>query len=126
MGGATAFGVALVDAGRVQGEFEEQERLATRRAADWFDALVAAGVPAAPINTIDGGFAMAERFGLDPVVEVGEGERTVPTTRHPITFSTTPARYELPPPELDEHGPELRKWLATPHTSRARQEEVRD
>ncbi|WP_416968696.1 CaiB/BaiF CoA transferase family protein [Streptomyces sp. 4F14] len=87
------------------------ERLATRGATDWFEALVAAGVPAAPINTIDGGFAMAERFGLDPIVEVGEGERAVPMARHPITFSTTPARYELPPPELDEHGPELRKWL---------------
>ncbi|MFM9445558.1 CaiB/BaiF CoA transferase family protein [Streptomyces acidiscabies] len=90
------------------------ERLATRGATEWFEALVAAGVPAAPINTIDGGFAMAERFGLDPIVEVGEGERAVPMARHPISFSTTPARYELPPPELDEHGPELRKWLAGP------------
>ncbi|MHC5906522.1 CaiB/BaiF CoA transferase family protein [Streptomyces sp. S6] len=90
------------------------ERLATRGAGEWFEALVAAGVPAAPINTIDGGFAAAERFGLDPVVEVGEGERAVPMARHPIGFSATPARYELPPPELDEHGPELRKWLAGP------------
>ncbi|MEX3106618.1 MULTISPECIES: CaiB/BaiF CoA-transferase family protein [unclassified Streptomyces] len=90
------------------------ERLATRGATEWFEALVAAGVPAAPINTIDGGFAMAERFGLDPIVRVGEGERAVPMARHPIGFSTTPARYELPPPELDEHGPELRKWLAGP------------
>lgn len=88
------------------------ERLATRGAADWFESLTAAGVPAAPINTIDGGFEAAERFGLDPVVEVGEGERAVPMARHPITFSATPARYELPPPQLDEHGPELRKWLA--------------
>ncbi|MFJ8027972.1 CaiB/BaiF CoA transferase family protein [Streptomyces sp. NPDC096311] len=101
------------------------ERLATRGAAEWFEALVAAGVPAAPINTIDGGFAMAERFGLDPVVEVGDGERAVPMARHPITFSTTPARYELPPPELDEHGPELRKWLATPRASHAAKEDVR-
>jgi crotonobetainyl-CoA:carnitine CoA-transferase CaiB-like acyl-CoA transferase len=86
------------------------ERLRTRTANEWFDALVAAGVPCGPINTIDGGFAMAERFGLDPVVEVGG----VPTTRHPIRFSATPARYELPPPGLDEHGDELRAWLTTP------------
>ena len=102
------------------------ERLATRGAAEWFDALVAARLPAAPLKTIDGGFAMAERFGLDPVVEVGEGERTVPMARHPITFSTTPARYELPPPELDEHGPELREWLAAPRTSPAAQEDVHE
>ncbi|MGN9762461.1 CaiB/BaiF CoA transferase family protein [Streptomyces sp. SD31] len=87
------------------------ERLKTRTALEWFDLLVDAGVPCGPINTIDGGFAMAERFGLDPVVEVGEGDRAVPTTRHPIRFSETPAAYRLPPPELDEHGAELRKWL---------------
>jgi crotonobetainyl-CoA:carnitine CoA-transferase CaiB-like acyl-CoA transferase len=87
------------------------ERLKTRPALEWFDLLVDAGVPCGPINTIDGGFAMAERFGLDPVVEVGEGDRAVPMTRHPIRFSETPAAYRLPPPKLDEHGAELRKWL---------------
>jgi crotonobetainyl-CoA:carnitine CoA-transferase CaiB-like acyl-CoA transferase len=90
------------------------ERLARRGAVEWFDALVAVGVPCGPIQTIDGGFAMAERFGLDPVVQAGEGERAMPTTRHPIRFSATPAGYRLPPPELDEHGAELRKWLSTP------------
>src|SRR5919112_1397429 len=88
------------------------ERLATRGADEWFDLLVDAGVPCGPINTIDGGFAMAEQFGLEPVVTVGEGERALPMARHPITFSETPASYPLPPPELDEHGTELRTWLA--------------
>lgn len=87
------------------------ERLALRPADEWFGLLVEAGVPSGPINTIDGGFAVAERFGLEPVVVVGEGARAVPTTRHPIRFSETPAGYALPPPELDEHGAELRKWL---------------
>ncbi|GAA4906303.1 crotonobetainyl-CoA:carnitine CoA-transferase CaiB-like acyl-CoA transferase [Nonomuraea thailandensis] len=87
------------------------ERLVTRPADEWFALLVEAGVPSGPINTIDGGFAVAERFELEPVVVVGEGERAVPTTRHPIRFSETPAGYALPPPELDEHGAELRKWL---------------
>ncbi|TYB66697.1 CoA transferase [Nonomuraea sp. PA05] len=91
------------------------ERLVTRGADEWFALLVEAGVPSGPINTIDGGFAVAERFGLEPVVVVGEGERAVPTTRHPIRFSETPAGYALPPPELDEHGAELRKWLEGGH-----------
>ncbi len=90
------------------------EQLAKRGAVEWFELLVAAGIPSGPINTIDGGFAMAERFGLDPVVEVGEGDRALPTTRHPIRFSETPASYRLPPPELDEHGAELREWLGAP------------
>jgi crotonobetainyl-CoA:carnitine CoA-transferase CaiB-like acyl-CoA transferase len=38
----------------------------------------------------------------------------VPTTRNPIRFSATSATYPLPPPELDEHGAELRAWLSTP------------
>src|SRR5687767_11601399 len=88
------------------------ERLATRGATEWFELLVDAGVPCGPINTIDGGFAMAEQFALEPVVTVGEGERALPMARHPITFSETPASYPLPPPELDEHGTELRTWLA--------------
>jgi len=94
-------------------------QLARRNAVEWFDLLVDAGIPCAPINTMDGGFAMAERFELDPVVVVGEGDRAVPTTRHPITFSVSPVSYRLPPPDLDEHGAELRKWLSTP------EEEVR-
>lgn len=91
------------------------ERLTTKSAVEWFDLLVAAGVPCGPINTIDGGFAMAERFELEPIVTVGDGDRAVPTTRHPIRFSRTPVSYALPPPELDEHGEELRKWLGDKH-----------
>jgi crotonobetainyl-CoA:carnitine CoA-transferase CaiB-like acyl-CoA transferase len=86
-----------------------EARLATRSAQDWFDALTAAGVPCGPINTIDGGVALAERLGLSPVVAV-DG---VPTVRNPIVFSGTPAQYVLPPPALDEHGAEIRAWLAS-------------
>jgi crotonobetainyl-CoA:carnitine CoA-transferase CaiB-like acyl-CoA transferase len=87
--------------------------LVKRGAVEWFELLVKAGVPSGPINTIDGGFAMAERFGLDPVVEVGEGDRATATTRNPIGFSETPVGYRLPPPELGEHGAEIRQWLET-------------
>ena len=89
------------------------EALSTKGADEWFELLVDAGVPCGPINSVAGGFAIAERFGLDPVVTVGQGERAVPTTRNPIRFSDSPATYELPPPELDEHGDELRRWLAS-------------
>src|SRR5690606_4049308 len=95
------------------------ERLKRRGAVEWFDELVAVGVPCGPIQTIDGGFAMAERFGLDPIVEVGEGERAMPATRHPIRFSATPASYRLPSPELDERGAELRTWLSARREDRA-------
>jgi crotonobetainyl-CoA:carnitine CoA-transferase CaiB-like acyl-CoA transferase len=83
------------------------ERLAKRTKDEWFRDLLAAGVPSAPINTIDGGVALAEELGLDPVVTV----QGAPGIRNPITLSSTPADYRLPPPGLDEHGEEIRAWL---------------
>lgn len=90
------------------------ERLSTRTAMEWFEEIIAAGVPCGPINTVDGGVAFAEGVGLDPVVEVGEGDQAVPSIRNPIRFSETPPDYRRPPPSLDEHGPEIRAWLAQP------------
>ena len=90
------------------------ERLRTRTKMEWFREIIGAGVPCGPINTIDQGVGFAEEIGLDPVVVVGEGASAVPSVRNPITFSTTPAGYRLPPPTLDEHGDEIRRWLAEP------------
>ena len=89
------------------------ERLAARPATEWFDALIKIGVPCGPINTVDQGVAFAEQIGLEPVVISGHGDAGVATVRHPLTFSLTPPRYDLPPPQLDEHGDQIRGWLAT-------------
>jgi crotonobetainyl-CoA:carnitine CoA-transferase CaiB-like acyl-CoA transferase len=89
------------------------EKLAARSAAEWFDQLMAVGVPCGPINTVDKGIEFAEKLGLEPVVTAGTGDRTRPTLRHPVVFSKTPASYPLAPPELDEHGEQIRAWLAT-------------
>lgn len=83
--------------------------LATRSAQEWFDVLTEVGLPSGPINTVQGGIELAERLGLDPVVEVGE--QGVPSVRNPIRFSTTPPDYRYPPPALDEQGADIRAWL---------------
>ncbi|MFG1911312.1 CaiB/BaiF CoA transferase family protein [Kribbella sp. NPDC048928] len=83
------------------------ERLRTRTKMEWFADIIGAGVPCGPINTVDGGVAFAEDIGLDPVVTVGG----IPGVRNPITLSDSAASYRLPPPALDEHGTDLRKWL---------------
>jgi crotonobetainyl-CoA:carnitine CoA-transferase CaiB-like acyl-CoA transferase len=90
------------------------ERLRTRSKLDWFRDIIAAGVPCGPINTIDQGVAFADEVGLDPVVTVGEGATATPSVRNPITFSATAPTSRLPPPTLDEHGDEVRRWLAGP------------
>ncbi len=83
------------------------ERLATRSAQEWFEILTEAGIPAGPINDVRGGVELAERLGLEPVVLAGD----VPTVRNPLRMSVTPARYDLAPPGLDEHGADIRAWL---------------
>jgi crotonobetainyl-CoA:carnitine CoA-transferase CaiB-like acyl-CoA transferase len=90
------------------------ERLKTQPAKEWFDKLIAAGVPCGPINSVAGGVAFAEQIGLDPVVLAGQGDAAVPGIRNPLTFSATAPRYDLPPPALDEHGTAIRAWLADP------------
>ena len=93
------------------------ERLRTRSADDWFHILSAAGLACGPINTIDDGFAVATELGLEPVVELGRGEHAIRMARHPITFSATPARYDLPPPTLGQDSEAIRAWLRQPVTA---------
>lgn len=88
------------------------EGLATRTRQEWFDRLRSAGLPCAPINTVAEGVAFAAGLGLQPVVEIGP--HRVPSVRNPISFSASPAGYRLPPPELDEHGSDIRAWLGQP------------
>ena len=86
--------------------------LADRPADEWFSELITAGVPCGPINTVAEGIAFAEEIGLAPIVRAGSGDAAVRTIRHPLTFSESAPRYELPPPRLDEHGDQIRAWLS--------------
>jgi crotonobetainyl-CoA:carnitine CoA-transferase CaiB-like acyl-CoA transferase len=90
------------------------EALAARTSAEWFDRLIAAGVPCAPINGVDAGVAFAAAVGLDPVVTAGSDEAAIATVRNPITLSETPPGYELPPPGLGADTEAVRAWLAAP------------
>jgi crotonobetainyl-CoA:carnitine CoA-transferase CaiB-like acyl-CoA transferase len=68
----------------------------TRPARHWIDVLSAARVPCGPVNDLAQAFALAERLGLDPVVELGDTK----TVASPIRLSETPVTYRLPPPTL--------------------------
>lgn len=79
---------------------ELEDRLREESADHWFAALTRIGVPCGPINDLAQAFALADRLGLDPVVEVPSPERgrTVRQVAHPIGLSETPAAYVLAPP----------------------------
>ena len=81
----------------------------TRDTAVWLRALEAAGVPCAPVNTIDQVFA-------DPQVEAREMQirmphplagEDVPLVGSPIRLSRTPVAYRRAPPTLGEHTDEV-------------------
>ena len=78
---------------------------------EWFDILSAAGLPCAPINTIAQGVDLATSLGLDPVAEVGAGDRVIPTVANPIRLSETPPSYDLAPPQLGDSSEVVKAWL---------------
>lgn len=95
--------------------------LSQKTAAELFEELNAVGVPCGPINTIKQGVEYAKDLGLEPVVEVGSGDQTMPGVRHPLKFSTVQARYDLVPPQLGEHTDEVKAWLENRGTNRSAQ-----
>lgn len=95
------------------------ERLRTKPANEWFSLLSAAGVPCGPINSVEGGIKFAQEIGLDPIVQVGDGDDAVPLIRHPITFSLTPPRHQLPPPTLGQDNELIRNWLGQDRGAKA-------
>lgn len=73
-----------------------EDRLATAGADDWQERLHAVGVPCGPINDIAQAIALADRLGLEPVVDAG-GVKGITS---PIQMSATPPTYRSAPPDL--------------------------
>jgi crotonobetainyl-CoA:carnitine CoA-transferase CaiB-like acyl-CoA transferase len=85
--------------------------LASQPATHWLARLEAAGIPGGPINDLAEAFALAERLGLSPVVDVpGTGPRSHQLA-NPISLSQNPPEYRLPPPRHGEHTQEILEWL---------------
>jgi crotonobetainyl-CoA:carnitine CoA-transferase CaiB-like acyl-CoA transferase len=91
---------------------EELDRALRDQPADhWSEVLTAARVPAGPVNDVGAAFRLASELGLDPVVEIPDGDGPpVPLTRNPITLSRTPASYRSAPPALGAHEPGDATW----------------
>jgi crotonobetainyl-CoA:carnitine CoA-transferase CaiB-like acyl-CoA transferase len=82
--------------------------LRTRPADEWIDVLRGTGVPAGPINDVAEAFALAASLGLEPVSEAAG----LPLATPPLRLDGARPAVRRPPPRLDEHGAELRAWLA--------------
>jgi crotonobetainyl-CoA:carnitine CoA-transferase CaiB-like acyl-CoA transferase len=79
--------------------------LAARPAVEWVSRLTAARVPAGVVNDVAAAFALADRLGLSPLVELPRNDGSiVALTRNPIGLSATPPVYRSAPPGLPGRG----------------------
>lgn len=76
--------------------------LAGAPAQEWTASLVAAGVPAGPVNSVSQAMDLAASLGLDPVVRPTRGKGP-PTVRNPLFMSRHQPVYRTAPPGLGEN-----------------------
>ena len=76
----------------------------------WAQAFTRVGVPVSPINDLAAAIELAERLGLEPTVEVGDGSTR--QVRHPVSFSAYPTAPPSPPPANDADREAVLAWLA--------------
>jgi crotonobetainyl-CoA:carnitine CoA-transferase CaiB-like acyl-CoA transferase len=79
----------------------------TEPAGTWVERLRTAGVPVGPINGVDEAFALAAELGMEPT----DDAHRVPLITPPLRLGGERPEIRLPPPRLDEHGDEIRRWL---------------
>lgn len=79
-----------------------------RTASEWVEGLLAAGIPAGPINNVaqilNDPQVLAR--GLVQEVLLADGSK-LPLVGAPMQFSETPTEIRLPPPQLGEHTNEI-------------------
>jgi len=85
-----------------------EQILARRTAAEWVDAMLAAGVPAAPINTVDEVFRDPQVLARDMLLEMPHPKLgTIKMAGIPYKLGDTPATARRHPPLLGEHTDEV-------------------
>ncbi len=85
---------------------------ASKPAQEWIDALLQAGVPAAPIYDYAQGLASDHVEARQMVMEIPHPvEGTFKSLGFPMKLRGTPQKVRYPPPLLGEHGAQIRREL---------------
>ena len=87
---------------------EVEAALATRPAGEWVAALLAVGVPAAPIHNYAEALASEQAVARQMVVEIEHpAEGTINALGFPVKLSGTPQQVRYPAPLLGQHTDEV-------------------
>lgn len=87
------------------------EGFLTQRTADeWSMSLGEASVPAGQVNDILEALELADRLGLEPIVEIGPRGKGYRSVANPIKLSDSPPQYRLAPPTMGDGSTE---WTST-------------
>ncbi len=87
---------------------EIEAALAKRRADEWIAALLAVGVPAAPIHTYAEALASEQAVARQMVMQIEHpAEGTVNALGFPVKLSGTPQQVRYPAPLLGQHTDEV-------------------
>jgi crotonobetainyl-CoA:carnitine CoA-transferase CaiB-like acyl-CoA transferase len=91
-----------------------EDVLTKRPAAEWVEELVAAGVPAGPINFPDETLTDAQVLARRMIVELEHPLiGAVKSIALPVRFASDGPTYRRYPPRLGEHNDEIRATAAT-------------
>ncbi|HLM40482.1 MAG TPA: CoA transferase [Microvirga sp.] len=83
---------------------EIEKSFAARSSEDWAEALLAAGVPAAPIYDYEQALQSEQASARDMVMEIDHPvEGTIKALGFPVKMSATPQEVRHPPPLLGQH-----------------------
>ncbi len=84
-----------------------RDAVRSRTLAEWMELMADKDIPYCNLPGIDEALDDPQVRHRRMIVEVGEGERRVRLLGSPYKLSSTPPRFQLPPPELGEHTEEL-------------------
>ena len=84
-----------------------EERFADRTTDEWMDVLVEAGVPAAPVQSVEDALYNEQTEARGVMREFERDGTTIPVIEHPLNFEGAESGFRSPPPKLGEHTREV-------------------
>ncbi len=89
-----------------------QQRFSTLPSSSWLESLLAADIPAAPIQTVSEALSDQQTVSRGLIVELEHPAlRHVRSIANPIRSNAQPILYRLPPPILGEHNGQILREL---------------